>query len=164
MASPTRAQQVVSYPQAAPAMYYPQQAAYSYPGFTGFAPQYGFAPSVMPSAGSYTLPTGAYQGASVVSASSSLPSTAAASQLAQPAKATPERVEKLLELCFTKMEGLGNQLRQAAAELEELRAEVVTANNICDSELRSQLQQANDEIYKLREQLSEAAERKANKL
>ncbi len=57
-----------------------------------------------------------------------------------------------------------NQLRAAASELEEIRAEILTANNLCDSELRSQLQQANDEIYKLRNQLSECAERKVNKM
>eukprot|EP00995_Heteronema_vittatum_P007848 NODE_3004_length_716_cov_495.077961_g2121_i0.p1 GENE.NODE_3004_length_716_cov_495.077961_g2121_i0~~NODE_3004_length_716_cov_495.077961_g2121_i0.p1 ORF type:complete len:143 (+),score=43.09 NODE_3004_length_716_cov_495.077961_g2121_i0:75-503(+) len=77
---------------------------------------------------------------------------------------TPDRVEKLLELAYTKLENLGTQLRAAAQELEEIRAEILTANNLCDSELRSQLQSANDEIYKLRNQLTEAAERKANKM
>jgi len=77
---------------------------------------------------------------------------------------TPDRVEKLLEQAYARLDTLGNQLRAAASELEEIRAEILTANNLCDSELRSQLQQANDEIYKLRNQLSEYAERKVNKI
>eukprot|EP01001_Neometanema_parovale_P013057 NODE_9413_length_643_cov_197.105769_g9147_i0.p1 GENE.NODE_9413_length_643_cov_197.105769_g9147_i0~~NODE_9413_length_643_cov_197.105769_g9147_i0.p1 ORF type:complete len:155 (-),score=54.03 NODE_9413_length_643_cov_197.105769_g9147_i0:178-582(-) len=77
---------------------------------------------------------------------------------------TPDRVEKLLENAYSKLEVLGTQLRSAAQELEDIRNEIMTANNLCDSELRSQLQQANDEIFKLRNQLSEAAERKANKM
>eukprot|EP01004_Peranema_trichophorum_P009030 NODE_7773_length_743_cov_59.174194_g7159_i0.p1 GENE.NODE_7773_length_743_cov_59.174194_g7159_i0~~NODE_7773_length_743_cov_59.174194_g7159_i0.p1 ORF type:complete len:181 (-),score=36.75 NODE_7773_length_743_cov_59.174194_g7159_i0:146-688(-) len=77
---------------------------------------------------------------------------------------TPDRVEKLLETAFTRLENLGTQLRASAQELEEIRAEVLTANNLCDSELRQQLQQANDEIYRLRNQLSEFAERKVNRI
>eukprot|EP00668_Euglena_longa_P048053 GGOE01065107.1.p1 GENE.GGOE01065107.1~~GGOE01065107.1.p1 ORF type:complete len:161 (-),score=13.61 GGOE01065107.1:182-664(-) len=77
---------------------------------------------------------------------------------------TPDRVEKLLEQAYGRLDTLGNQLRAAASELEEIRAEILTANNLCDSELRTQLQQANDEIYRLRNQLSECAERKVNKL
>lgn len=77
---------------------------------------------------------------------------------------TPDRVEKLLEQAYSRLESLGNQLRAAASELEEIRAEILTANNLCDSELRAQLQQANDEIYKLRSQLAECAERKVNKM
>eukprot|EP00996_Jenningsia_fusiforme_P005742 NODE_6786_length_536_cov_88.716632_g6361_i0.p1 GENE.NODE_6786_length_536_cov_88.716632_g6361_i0~~NODE_6786_length_536_cov_88.716632_g6361_i0.p1 ORF type:complete len:159 (+),score=35.65 NODE_6786_length_536_cov_88.716632_g6361_i0:60-479(+) len=77
---------------------------------------------------------------------------------------TPERVERLLEIAFGKLDALGNQLRTSAQELEEVRAEILTANNLCDSELRGQLQQANDEIYRLRNYLGECAERKVNKM
>lgn len=52
----------------------------------------------------------------------------------------------------------GAQLCAFAAELEEIKAEVVNANNMCDNELRAQLQQGNDEIYRLRNQLSELTE------
>eukprot|EP00670_Eutreptiella_braarudii_P005606 CAMPEP_0174286006 /NCGR_PEP_ID=MMETSP0809-20121228/10351_1 /TAXON_ID=73025 ORGANISM="Eutreptiella gymnastica-like, Strain CCMP1594" /NCGR_SAMPLE_ID=MMETSP0809 /ASSEMBLY_ACC=CAM_ASM_000658 /LENGTH=139 /DNA_ID=CAMNT_0015381919 /DNA_START=35 /DNA_END=454 /DNA_ORIENTATION=- len=98
------------------------------------------------------------------------PAPAPAVELPEPPKGTPklsvtpDRVEKLLEQAYARLETLGNQLRAAASELEEIRAEILTANNLCDSELRSQLQQANDEIYKLRNSLAECAERKVNKM
>ena len=43
-----------------------------------------------------------------------------------------------------------NQLCAFAAELEELKVEISNTNNFLDRELRTQLQQANDEIYRLR--------------
>lgn len=45
----------------------------------------------------------------------------------------------------------------AASEVEEICAEILTANNLCDLELWAELQQANNEIYMLPNQLSKCA-------
>eukprot|EP00670_Eutreptiella_braarudii_P005105 CAMPEP_0174281854 /NCGR_PEP_ID=MMETSP0809-20121228/2275_1 /TAXON_ID=73025 ORGANISM="Eutreptiella gymnastica-like, Strain CCMP1594" /NCGR_SAMPLE_ID=MMETSP0809 /ASSEMBLY_ACC=CAM_ASM_000658 /LENGTH=157 /DNA_ID=CAMNT_0015375681 /DNA_START=31 /DNA_END=504 /DNA_ORIENTATION=- len=127
-------------------------------------PQFG---APMPSFSSTITPAPAV---SMVPAAAPAPAPAPAVKLPDPPKVTeklsvtPDRVEKLLEQAYARLETLGNQLRAAASELEEIRAEILTANNLCDSELRSQLQQANDEIYKLRNSLAECAERKVNKM
>mmetsp|Transcript_116283 Transcript_116283/g.163454 ORF Transcript_116283/g.163454 Transcript_116283/m.163454 type:complete len:116 (+) Transcript_116283:33-380(+) len=68
------------------------------------------------------------------------------------------RVEKVMADALAQIDFTGAQLCAFAAELEEIKAEVVNANNLCDNELRCQLQQGNDEIYRLRNQLSELTE------
>eukprot|EP00667_Euglena_gracilis_P026759 EG_transcript_32527 len=151
----------------------------AYTGFGGFArtfPSFPTGPSYIPQVPSVipgpqaqyplsTLPT-----LPLVPAAPPAPPVEPAGELPKPPEEsaklsiTPDRVEKLLEQAYGRLDTLGNQLRAAASELEEIRAEILTANNLCDSELRTQLQQANDEIYRLRNQLSECAERKVNKL
>lgn len=66
-----------------------------------------------------------------------------------------EKVDVVLEGAFQKIDLVGNQLCAFAAELEELKAEISNSNTFLDRELRTNLQQANDEIYRLRNQLSE---------
>jgi septal ring factor EnvC (AmiA/AmiB activator) len=77
-----------------------------------------------------------------------------------PLPPSKERVDVVLEGVFQKVDLVGNQLCAFAAELEELKAEVANSNSFLDRELRTQLQQANDEIYRLRNQLSEYTDRK----
>ena len=138
-------------------MFAPAATPYGF-GTLGSVPQFG---APMPA---LSMPM------SMVPAAAPAPAPAPAVKLPDPPKVTeklsvtPDRVEKLLEQAYARLETLGNQLRAAASELEEIRAEILTANNLCDSELRSQLQQANDEIYKLRNSLAECAERKVNKM
>eukprot|EP00995_Heteronema_vittatum_P007170 NODE_2308_length_803_cov_503.035809_g1601_i0.p1 GENE.NODE_2308_length_803_cov_503.035809_g1601_i0~~NODE_2308_length_803_cov_503.035809_g1601_i0.p1 ORF type:complete len:148 (+),score=57.71 NODE_2308_length_803_cov_503.035809_g1601_i0:44-445(+) len=73
---------------------------------------------------------------------------------------TGEKVDIVLENIYQKVDIVGTQLCAFAAEIEELKAEVTNANTLCERELRNRLQQANDEIYQLRNQLSECTDRK----
>jgi len=78
----------------------------------------------------------------------------------EPTPAAKEKVDVVLEGCFQKIDLVGNQLCAFAAELEELKAEMSNSNTVLDRELRTHLQQANDEIYRLRNQLSEYTDSK----
>jgi len=92
---------------------------------------------------------------------SSVPTYAPVAYPVEPPPA-PEKVniDIVLEATYQKIDLVGNQLCAFAAELEELKVEVANTNNFLDRELRTQLQQANDEIYRLRNQLSEYTDRK----
>lgn len=122
----------------------------SVPYGSGFgAPAFGGVPSYGPSFGIPSMPA--------------RPAYPAYPAFTPPAPApAPEKVkvDVVLESGFQKIDLVGNQLCAFAAELEELKVEVTNCNNQLDRELRTQLQQSNDEIYRLRNQLSEYTDRK----
>eukprot|EP01001_Neometanema_parovale_P010460 NODE_6694_length_825_cov_48.876068_g6458_i0.p1 GENE.NODE_6694_length_825_cov_48.876068_g6458_i0~~NODE_6694_length_825_cov_48.876068_g6458_i0.p1 ORF type:complete len:180 (-),score=43.21 NODE_6694_length_825_cov_48.876068_g6458_i0:210-749(-) len=70
-----------------------------------------------------------------------------------------EPIASVLEGIYQKVDIVGNQLCAFAAELEELKVEISNCNTNTERDIRSKLQNANDEIYQLRNQLSEVAAR-----